>query len=499
MTPVSSTIYTVTATTGIGDGTLGLNLLDDDTIVDAATNPLGGAGAGNGSVIGPAYTLDKTGPVASSITRVGSTPTNAGTVSWTVTFSEAVTGVGPADFALARTGGVSGGSVGTVTLVSGTTYTVTASTGTGSGALGLNLVDDDTITDTLTNPLGGIGAGNGPYTGQVYTLDKSGPTAAAIARVGSTLTNAGNVNWTVTFDEAVTGVTSADFALVRTGTVAGGTISPTIVGSGTTYTVSATTGTGNGTLGLNLLDDDTIIDALTNPLGGVGTGNGLFTGETFTLDKTLPAAPSSLAVPNAVVWTSPPTCTGVTTGTRYINGEATSASASTVAVSANVTGETGLTIVFTATSGTSSATSGPLAAAGSSVSTSLNLSTFPDAAITVTAYTTDAAGNASTSTNMGGAPFIKDTVDPTLTASFHSIGGGFLNLGPHVDGSVSDCGATIVAEKRPTPGLLFSTKSAGTPAAYDIDPVNGVLVLGLVSYSVTATDRAGNVSLPVIT
>ena len=41
--------YTVTASTGSGSGTLSLNLIDNDSIVDGAANPLGGAGAGNGS------------------------------------------------------------------------------------------------------------------------------------------------------------------------------------------------------------------------------------------------------------------------------------------------------------------------------------------------------------------------------------------------------------------------------------------------------------------
>ena len=45
---------------------------------------------------------------------------------------------------------------------SGDTYTVTASTGSGSGTLGLNLVDDDSIEDAATNKL------DGGFTGEVY-------------------------------------------------------------------------------------------------------------------------------------------------------------------------------------------------------------------------------------------------------------------------------------------------------------------------------------------
>ena len=45
-------------------------------------------------------------------------------------------------------------------------------------------------------------------------------------------------------------------------------------GSGTTYTVTVNTGSGDGTIRLDLLDDDTIQDIVGNPLDGPGLGNG---------------------------------------------------------------------------------------------------------------------------------------------------------------------------------------------------------------------------------
>ena len=78
---------------------------------------------------------DTIAPTVQAINRVGLTPTNAGSVQWTVTFSESVTGVDITDFQLAPSG-VTGAALTSVTPVSGTTYTVTASTGTGSGTLG---------------------------------------------------------------------------------------------------------------------------------------------------------------------------------------------------------------------------------------------------------------------------------------------------------------------------------------------------------------------------
>jgi hypothetical protein len=135
------------------------------------------------------YTLDATPPTVVSVNRVGSSPTNTnGNVSWTVTFSESVTGVNASDFALVTTG--LGGSP-AITNVSGssTTYTVTASTGTGDGTLKLNLNDDDSIVDAAGNKLGGTGSGsaggggvgNGSFEGQAYTIDRSAPTIAATA------------------------------------------------------------------------------------------------------------------------------------------------------------------------------------------------------------------------------------------------------------------------------------------------------------------------------
>lgn len=116
------------------------------------------------------YTLDTTAPTVSSIVRADANPTNgAGGVSWTVTFSEDVTGVDAGDFALVPGSGVSGASITSVS-GSGNTWTVTAAPGVNTGTLGLNLVDNDSIADGSGNRLGGTGNGNGNFTGEVYTV-----------------------------------------------------------------------------------------------------------------------------------------------------------------------------------------------------------------------------------------------------------------------------------------------------------------------------------------
>ena len=74
--------------------------------------------------------------------------TNANNVAYTVTFSEAVSGVDATDFALASEG-VANGSIGTPTSTDGgITWTVPVATGSGAGTLALDLVDNDSITDS---------------------------------------------------------------------------------------------------------------------------------------------------------------------------------------------------------------------------------------------------------------------------------------------------------------------------------------------------------------
>ncbi|MBS1170051.1 MAG: hypothetical protein H6R01_969 [Burkholderiaceae bacterium] len=113
-------------------------------------------------------------PTVTSITRASGNPSAPNTsVSWTVVFNRAVSGVDASDFSLVPSAGISGASITSVS-GSGTTWTVTANTGGASasgGTLGLNLVDDDSIVDASGRKLGGTGSGNGNFTGEVYAIE----------------------------------------------------------------------------------------------------------------------------------------------------------------------------------------------------------------------------------------------------------------------------------------------------------------------------------------
>ncbi|MCH5377268.1 MAG: beta-propeller fold lactonase family protein, partial [Planctomycetes bacterium] len=168
----SGTTYSVTVDTGGGDGTIRLDVIDDDTIRDSSDNPLASTGSPDGSYFsGPSYTIDRTPPAVISVVPADPNPTGNLSVRYTVTFSEAVTGVGLDDFALI-TEGVPGAMITQVT-GSGSVYTVRASTGDGDGTIRLRVVDDDSIRDAVDQPLGGEGAGNGSHLlGTPYTVFK---------------------------------------------------------------------------------------------------------------------------------------------------------------------------------------------------------------------------------------------------------------------------------------------------------------------------------------
>lgn len=112
------------------------------------------------------------------------------------------------------------------------------------------------------------------------------PTVVSINRLLANPSGAANVTWQVKFTQSVSNVGTTDFAIIQAGGVTGASItSVTDSGNHITYTVTANSGANDGTLGLNLVDDDTIVNVNNTPLGGAGTGNGNFTGQVYTITR----------------------------------------------------------------------------------------------------------------------------------------------------------------------------------------------------------------------
>ncbi|MFP4438821.1 MAG: Ig-like domain-containing protein [Chloroflexaceae bacterium] len=279
----SDTTWTVTVDTGSDDGTLRLDLADDNSVRDAADNPLGGSGVGDGDfTTGESYTVDKTHPtVTIEQATAQADPTSAAPINFTVEFSEPVDAFAAEDITLS---GTAPGTLSAAVTGGPTSYTVAVSGMTGTGTV-IATVDADVATDAAGNGnMAAISSDN------EVTFDPAFPIVTGIVRADADPTSADSVTFTVTFAKNVTGVDATDFTLTSDGTLTGVSVE-TVTGSDTTWTVTVNTGSGSGTLRLDVLDDDTIVDAAGNPLGDVGTGNGDFTsGEAYTLDRTAPTA-----------------------------------------------------------------------------------------------------------------------------------------------------------------------------------------------------------------
>jgi hypothetical protein len=272
--------YLVTVNTGGADNILRLDMLGNGSVTDAAGNSLGGIFAS-----GESYAVDKIPPVVFSILRANPNPSSAFYVDFNVSFSEPVANVDAADFVLSTTG-VNGAYV-TGIVGSGSAYVASVNTGNGSGELRLDLLNDFSIADAVGNRLASGSSG------ETYTLDKSAPVVLSILRAGAEATNAGSVNFNITFSDSVSGVDAADFTLNTTG-ITGAYVSG-VTGADANYAVTVNTGAGDGTLRLAVVDDDSIINATSSQLGTIGIGNGNFiSAESYTLDKTPPAILSIL-------------------------------------------------------------------------------------------------------------------------------------------------------------------------------------------------------------
>jgi fibronectin-binding autotransporter adhesin len=108
--------------------------------------------------------IDTFAPQVNAISLDGASPTNASSVTFTVTFTEDVSGVDISDFSLVTSDSVNG-TLQSLTQIDPQTYRVTVVNITGLGSLGLNLNANGTgIAD------GAINAISGSFTGQVYTI-----------------------------------------------------------------------------------------------------------------------------------------------------------------------------------------------------------------------------------------------------------------------------------------------------------------------------------------
>ncbi|MFM8560630.1 MAG: Ig-like domain-containing protein [Solirubrobacterales bacterium] len=196
---------------------------------ETASSTFSGGGDEN---VGFSVASFTTGPGATWGTAPSS-PNNASSLTFPITFSDTVSGVASGDFS--NLGTATGCSI-TPSAASGTLISVSVS-GCSEGTVQLRLAANS-VTDANGNP----GPSTATDSGTV-TIDRTAPTAAW-SGTPATPTSSATQAWTLTFSESVSGVTSGDFT--NAGTATGCTFTPS-GSSGTTFTVTAS-GCGDGTV-----------------------------------------------------------------------------------------------------------------------------------------------------------------------------------------------------------------------------------------------------------
>lgn len=231
------------------------------------------------------------------VTASTNTGTEAGTTDITVTATTTYTVMGDQTVDLL----VSGANITSGDYALSNT-TITIPDGASEGSVTFTIQDDGLVegdevaTLTLTNPSAGFNLGT--TTSQNITItDNDYPSVTAITRVNTNPTNAASVDYSVTFSDPVDGVDSGDFTLTTNGITGAAVTSVSASSCNPSCTVTVNTGTGDGTLRLDLIDDNSI-NAFGQPLGGTLTNDGYFsTGQAYALDNIPPELSEVTPVP----------------------------------------------------------------------------------------------------------------------------------------------------------------------------------------------------------
>ncbi|MDN4163330.1 beta strand repeat-containing protein [Nocardioides abyssi] len=305
-------------------------------------------------------------------------------------------------------------------------------------------------------PADGVDSTPADNTASATTRVVVAPRLSSITRTSPNPTNAASVSYLATFDTAVTGVDAGDFTLIATGTAAG-TVAGVVPLSPSSYAVTVTGVTGDGTLRLDLRSGTGIIS--TDGVTLAGDGTGYTGGPAYTVDRTAPTV--TLTAPAGPV--NGPTAVGVV-------------------FSESVTGFAVSDLVVTG--GTASGFS------GSGTTYSLTLTPATDGPVTVAVpalAANDAAGNgnAPSAVLSRTADLTRPTV--TLTAPTGPVNGPF-----SVDITVSETVTDLVAgDFTVTRGTLSGLTGSGTTYRIQVSPAaEGTVTLALPAN--TVSDAAGN-------
>jgi len=200
-------------------------------------------------------------------------PTNLASFSVTAAFNKPVTG-----FELGDINVINGSAANLVGTGESYAFDVLPSV---DGFVTVN-VPENSVVDLAGN----ANTGSAPFTRQ---CDSQPPSVLSIERMDPDPTNEDRVSFIITFSEPVRDLDENDLDLAITGLLENMTVASIGVVDSTSN-VMVDTGQGDGTLRLDVLDFDTVLDMAGNPLGGAGVDNGMYTaGPSYTIDRTDPS------------------------------------------------------------------------------------------------------------------------------------------------------------------------------------------------------------------
>jgi gliding motility-associated-like protein len=350
------------------------------------------------------------------------------------------------------------GSSGWYCIYNGTGNTVDV-TGLSSGATYRVMVVEYNGTAGAENYLTTTAAGN---PANVTTVAGGSIAINSINRVTAQLTNAGSVQYAATFATPVTGLTAANFGLVTTGGISGTSII-SVTGSGSNYMITVNTGTGDGTVGLNLANATGLTPGIITPLP--------FTGQTYTLDRTAPAITISNPSDSTILSTRGPVTYKVSYSDLNFNNSTLTASDLTL----NHSGSAAGTVSVSGSDNSYTVTVSNITGSGS-----LGISIASGTA-------TDSAGNLASAAGPS-KTFLIAPVLSGLTASSGTLSPVFADTTMSYTAVVNNAISTITIIPALTDPNATVTVNGGNPSA----PVN--LVLGLNTIPVTVTMLDGKSS-----
>ena len=384
------TAYTITVTGMTGPGTVVVSV-PAGVVQDAAANTNNASSSTDASVA-----FDNTPPTITVNQGASQAdPTSTSPITFDVVFSEPVTGFATGDVTLGGTAGA------TTAAVSGgpSAYTVSVTGMTSSGTVTTSVAAGK-AADAAGNPNDASTSTDNAVQWNAPVVDNTPPTVTIDQAAGQAdPASTSPVVFTAVFSEPVTGLTSADINLA--GSTAGGTLSASVSGGPSTYTVSV----------IGMTTSGTVVASVTAAAAQDGAGN---------------PNDASTSTDNSVTWNAPPppdtTKPTVTVNQGASQADPTSTSPITfdVVFSEPVTGFATGDVALGGTAGatTAAVSGGPTAY---TVTVSGMATTGTVTASIAAGAAQDAAANpndASTSTDNAvtwNAPPPPDTTDPTVT------------------------------------------------------------------------------------